>query len=178
MEDLHNLPDELNIRQFSEKVNNDFYVFGGIHSSANPFRNWYSCKIQHEGHTFKSVEQAYQFSKATYMNDVISAAKLRYTVNPGAAKRIGSKVAGINDSNWDTDKYTVMKELIVKKFTGNEELKTELMKTGTKTLVECGRDVNYACGLPITHKDIFSKTKWTGKNKLGDILCEVRSNIK
>ena len=82
------------------------------------------------------------------------------------------------DSNWDTDKYTVMKKLIVKKFTGNEELKTELMKTGTKTLVECGRDVNYACGLPITHKDIFSKTKWTGKNKLGDILCEVRSNIK
>ena len=178
VEDLHNLPDELNIRQFSEKVNNDFYVFGGIHSSANPFSNWYSCKIQHEGHTFKSVEQAYQFSKATYMNDVISAAKLRYTVNPGAAKRIGSKVAGINDSNWDTDKYTVMKELIVKKFTGNEELKTELVKTGTKTLVECGRDVNYACGLPITHKDIFSKTKWTGKNKLGDILCEVRSNIK
>ena len=88
-----------------------------------------------------------QFSKATYMNDVISAAKLRYTVNPGAAKRIGSKVAGINDSNWDTDKYTVMKELIVKKFTGNEEL----LKTGTKTLDECGRDVNYACGLPITH---------------------------
>ena len=120
----------------------------------------------------------YQFSKATYMNDVISAAKLRYTVNPGAAKRIGSKVAGINDSNWDTDKYNVMKELIVKKFTGNEELKTELLKTGTKTLVECGRDVNYACGLPITHKDIFSKTKWTGKNKLADILCEVRSNIK
>ena len=71
-----------------------------------------------------------------------------------------------------------MKELIVKKFTGNEELKTELLKTGTKTLVECGRDVNYACRLPITHKDIFSKTKWTGKNKLGDILCEVGSNIK
>ena len=64
VEDLHNLPGELNIRQFSEKVNNDFYVFGGIHSSANPFSNWYSCKIQHEGHTFKSVEQAYQFSKA------------------------------------------------------------------------------------------------------------------
>ena len=67
-----------------------------------------------------------------------------------------------------------MKELIVKKITGNEELKTELktelVKTGTKTLVECGRDVNYACGLPITHKDIFNKTKWTGKNKLGDIL--------
>ena len=39
VEDLHNLPDELNIRQFSEKVNNDFYVFGGIHSSANPFSN-------------------------------------------------------------------------------------------------------------------------------------------
>ena len=36
VEDLHNLPDELNIRQFSEKVNNDFYVFGGIHSSAKP----------------------------------------------------------------------------------------------------------------------------------------------
>ena len=41
-----------------------------------------------------------------------------------------------------------MKELIVNKFIGNEELKMELLKTGTKTLVECGRDVNNACGLP------------------------------
>ena len=65
--------------------------------------------------------------------------------------------------------------LIVKKFTGDEESKTELLKTGTKTLVECGRDVNYAYELPITHKYIFSKTKWTGKNKLREILCEVKA---
>ena len=48
---------------------------------------------------FNSVEQAYQYCKAKYVDDVDSATKLLYTVDPGAAKKIGSGVAGINGTN-------------------------------------------------------------------------------
>ena len=34
-----------------------------------------------------------------------------------------------------------------------------------------------ADGIPIIHEINFNKTKWTGKNILRDIVCEVRSNI-
>ena len=178
VDDLHDLPGELNPRLFSERINNDFHAFGGIHSLHNPFSNWYSCKVRHEGHTFKSVEQAYQYCKAKYVDDGDSATKLLYTVDPGAAKKIGSGVAGINGTNWDKDKYQIMKGLVYKKFTENDDLKTELLSTGEKTMVESGRDVHFACGLSITHKDIFNKAKWSGKNKLGDILGAVRQSIR
>ena len=80
-----------------------------------------------------------------------------YTVDPGAAKKIGSGVAGINGTNWDKDKYQMMKGLVFKKFTENDDLKTELLGTGEKIIVESDRDVHFACGLLITHKDILKK---------------------
>ena len=71
-----------------------------------------------------------------------------------------------------------MKGLVFKKFTENDDLKTELLSTGAKTMVESGRDVHFACGLSITHKDIFNEAKWSGKNKSGDILGAVRQSIR
>ena len=84
----------------------------------------------------------------------------------------------VNGSNWDTAKNDIMKDLITKKFTDSDELKAELLATGNKAMVECGRDPYYACGLPIVHKDIFNQEKWTGKNVLGNILCTVRDIIR
>ena len=178
VDDLVDLPADLSPRLFSEKTNDKCYVFGGIHSKFNPFSNWYPCRIQHGGHLFKSVEQAYQHSKAAYVGDATSATKLLHTMDPAAAKKIGSKVAGVNGSNWDTAKNDIMKDLITKKFTDSDELKAELLATGNKAMVECGRDPYYACGLPIVHKDIFNQEKWTGKNVLGNILCTVRDIIR
>ena len=178
VDELQNLPVELSPRQFSERVNADFHVFGGIHSVSTPFSNWYPCKLQYKGHTFKSVEQAYQYAKALYVDDVTSAEKLMYTIDPGAAKKVGSKVAGLNGTKWDTVKFAIMKDLVMKKFAGCDDMKAELLKTGEKTMVESGRDIHYACGLSIVHKDIFNKTKWSGKNKLGEILGDVRGSIR
>ena len=175
VDDLADLPADLHPRLFNEKANDKCYVFGGVHSKFNPFSNWYPCRIQHGDHSFKSVEQAnYQHSKAVYVGDVTSATKLMYTTDHAAVKKIGSKVAGVNGSNWDTVKNNIMKDLITKKFTDNDDLKAELLATGNKAMVVSGRDPQYACGLPIVHKDIFNQTKWTGKNMLGDILCIVR----
>ena len=178
VDDLMDLPDDLNPRQFSERSNENYYVFGGIHSKHNPFSNWYPCEIQHDDHSFKSVEQVYQYAKAVYVGDTASATKLMYISDPAAAKKIGSKVVGVNGTNWDTAKKDIMKDLIMKKFAGNENLKAELLTTGDKTMVESGRDPHYACGLSIMHKDIFNQAKWTGKNMLGDILCTVRNTIQ
>ena len=70
VDSLNMLPKELSPRQFSEKTNGTHMAFGGIHSDHQPFSNWYPSEFQYKGHTFKSIEQAYQWEKATRANDV------------------------------------------------------------------------------------------------------------
>ena len=101
VDDLADLPADLHPRLFSEKANDKCYVFGGVHSKFNPFSNWYHCKIQHDNHSFKSVKQAYKHSKAVY------ATKLMFTTDLAAAKKIGSKVTGVNGSAGIPSKMTL-----------------------------------------------------------------------
>ena len=178
VDDLQNLPENLQVRQFSEKTNEKYFVFGGIYSDSCPFSNWFPCDIRYMGHTFKSLEQSYQYAKAVYANDAATTMKLLYTCDPRAAKDLGSKVGGLEVTNWNIDKYDIMAELIKTKFTDHADLRMELLKTGDKVMAESGRDAHYAIGLPITSKDIFCEAKWSGQNKLGKILCTVRDTIR
>ena len=111
---------------------------------------WYPSEFQYKGHTFKSIEQAYQCEKATRAND----------------------------ANWDKDKKDVMKELVRIKFSDNPELLKELIDTKDLILVEAGIDPFYGVGLSITNGDILDPTKWKGQNQLGQILCGIRAALK
>ena len=178
VDNLSELPDDLQPRQFSERINQKYHVFGGLYSSFCPFSNWSPCSIQYKGHSFKSLEQAYQYAKAIHGDDAETAMTLIHTSDPKTAKDLGSKVKGLDTTGWDDEKYNIMTDLVRIKFAGNPSLKTELLNTGKKTLVESGRDTHYAIGLSITSKDIFNKDKWMGKNKLGDILCCIREELR
>ena len=176
VDNLCDLPVDLSPRKFCEKSNDTCLVFGGIISEHCPFSNWYPCDIRYNDHIFHSLEQAYQYSKAIHCDDKTIANKLLYTTNPRSAKDLGSKVQGLDQSDWDQQKTEIMSELVKIKFE-IPVLKTELLKTGQKLLVESGTDKHYAAGLQFTSKDIFTQNKWSGKNKLGVILCDVRKYI-
>ena len=178
VDNLNMLPKELNPRQFSEKSNNTHLVFGGIHSDYQPLSNWYLSELRYKGHTFHSVEQAYQWEKATQANDVRVAKKLLYTTSPRVAKSLGRSVKGLAASKWDENKKNVMRELVKIKFSENLDLSKELLNSKDLTLVEAGMDLFYGVGLSITNADIFDSTKWKGRNHLGDILCSVRKDLK
>ena len=55
VETLGNLPDELNPRNFSAKENEQWYVFGGIHSSYNFLSNFYPETVSYDGIEFEDV---------------------------------------------------------------------------------------------------------------------------
>jgi len=177
VDNLHELPDDLAPRQFCEKSNGKHLVFGGMMSELTPFSNWYPCDMNYDNYVFNNLEQAYQYCKAVHCDDRASALKLRYTPDPRAAKELGSKVSGLNGTEWEKTKANIMLELVKIKFS-DPVLKAELLKTGNSKLVEAGTDRFYATGLPFTSKDIHTPNKWTGKNKLGNILCDVRKIIK
>ena len=175
---LHMLPKDLDPRQFGERTDGNYMTIGGIHSSYQPLSNWYNCEVNYKGHTFNSVEQGYQWSKAIFANDVTAARNLLYTTDPREAKDLGMNVQGLQYADWNSEKDTIMRELVKIKFTDNIDLKNELLGTGDLKLAEAGLDTHFAIGLSLPSVDIFDSDKWKGQNLLGKILCEVRAQLK
>lgn len=178
VDNLSDLPGDLSPRQFGEISNDNSVCFGGIHSDASPFSNWYRCKVPYKEYVFNSTEQAYQYAKAVYCDDSPMAMKIRFTSDPKSAKELGSRVKGLRNTDWEQVKSGIMYDLIRSKFTATPELKTELLKTGKKQLAECGTDKYYSTAVTINSKDVFDRSKWIGSNKLGEILNKVRSDIR
>ena len=65
------------------------------------------------------------------------------------------------------------------KFTQNMKLQDFLLSTGDNDLVEGNpKDALWGVKLSVQDPDIFNKTKWNGRNWMGDILQRVRDELK
>ena len=94
--DLGSLPKDLHPNNFAVKENNDWIIFGGIHSSYNFLSNYYETPITHNDIEFADVERAYQYVKAKTFKDTSSAEKILCSTSPSVAKHIGSTVKNFN----------------------------------------------------------------------------------
>ena len=177
---LDQLTGQLNMKHFNERSNENLLVFGGIYSNFHGFSNYFPCKIKFKNKLYCNAEQAYQHRRALFVNDLDTATKIMVSSDPAVAKQLSYDIKGSKDLNdrWNTEKYTLMSDLVKAKITQNPKIATELIATGARRLAESGRHDFYAVGLPITHKDILDTSKWTGKSKLGEILMSIRQQIK
>lgn len=126
--------------------------------------NFYQCKIVYNGIEYGSAEAAFQAAKTTDYNVKLIFAKL----NPSEAKRLGKQVQLRLD--WENIRLKVMYEVVVRKFTQNKDLTQKLLDTGDEKLIEGNSWLDYFWGMN------YSCTK--GKNNLGKILMDVRSELK
>jgi ribA/ribD-fused uncharacterized protein len=127
--------------------------------------NFYFSNINIDNYNFNSVEQYFQWKKC--IND-IDREKIIKAKTPSEAKKIGRKVKIRND--WEYVKENVMYNGVKAKFTQNEELAKLLLATEDKELAE-GND----WGDLFWGVDYFTRE---GQNKLGKILCKVRTELK
>ena len=154
---LTTLPGDLHPKCFSRKQNNDTIVFVRSLSEFDPYSNWGKFPFLPNGITFPSLEHVYMYEKCLSNNNPGSAQCILEFREPYEAKQIGEKVK--ITPNWTHAKCgSVMKDLLQKKFSPGSDLAKELLSTGDKYIVECGRDKFYACGLSFMNKDIFKKT--------------------
>jgi len=124
--------------------------------------NFYPVKIEFEGITYPSVENAYQAAKTDDVRIKIQIAE----TPPATAKKIGKT---LTPSHWREEGQClrIMKELLRIKFS-DPELKQRLIDTGIQELVEG----NY-----------WGDTYWgtyrgKGWNHLGHLLMEVRAEAR
>ena len=93
-------------------------------------------------------------------------------LNPSEAKKLGRKVKLRED--WETVKYDIMYQVVLAKFSQNEDLKNKLLETGDAFLEEG----------TLWHDNCWGNCRCNecknivGKNHLGQILMRVREELR
>ncbi|RYX84903.1 NADAR family protein [bacterium] len=112
-----------------------------------------------------TVEHYFQAQK---FEDENYRARIQRARTPKDAKELGRTRALPILANWDTLRDEVMLEAVRKKFSTHTALRDMLLATGDEELIEnAPSDYYWGCG-----------RTGTGQNKLGQILMQVRSELR
>ena len=129
--------------------------------------------------SFHSVEQFFQYSKASLANDEASMFNIKNATTPKKCKDIGDRVSGLDKTIWENECITIMSQGCFAKFQQNPKLKTFLLDTGTRTLVEASpSDLFWGAGFRLGDPKLKNPSLWRGKNKLGEVLMEIREKLQ
>lgn len=137
--------------------------------------NFYPCKVNYNAKQYNSAEHAYQHSRAVFLGFLTTADSVLNANKAEEAKRAASNLP--NSKDWDATKQKVMKDIVQAKFSQNPELQNKLLNTGDYPLLEATYDSYWGCGLPLTARKL-KQGEWHGKNYLGIILAECRSEFR
>ena len=156
---------------------NNMVCFFGENNKNGYLSNFYPVEFKMDGETFISSEQAFMFKKAIYFKDNHNASLILKAHTPKEAKALGRKVRNFNQDEWSRVSSDIMEEVLICKFSQNNDIKKKLVDTGDSELVEASPyDRIWGVGVRIT--DALDKRMWKGQNKLGKALTNVRELIK
>jgi ribA/ribD-fused uncharacterized protein len=140
---------------------------------------WWACDFENEGIQFKSTEHWMMYHKALLFNDSIIADQILKCRTPGEAKALGRKVSNFDEDIWNSHRMKIVIEGNRLKFSQNEKLKTFLLNTKQRVIVEASPvDEIWGIGLSKDSNDIDNPNTWRGLNLLGFALMEVRDLLK
>jgi ribA/ribD-fused uncharacterized protein len=129
------------------------------------FSNFSAHGFELDGKYWKTSEhyfQAMKFEGTEYADKVCEAR------SPKEAAELGRRRDFPLRKDWETVKDDVMRKAVLKKFQTHDDIRDLLLSTGDEELVEkTTGDYYWGCG-----------TDGTGKNMLGKILMEVRTQLK
>ena len=100
VQDLGNLPADLNLRSLCENADSDVITFFG---QCSPFSNFFPSMMKINGTSYSCSEQYIQAKKAEIFNDDKTKMKILQSKIPKDMKFLGSKVAGFIQQFWERD---------------------------------------------------------------------------
>lgn len=128
----------------------------------NFLSNFYYSPVYYNGIRFSTVEHAFQAAKST---DLKTQKLFAIIPTPQEAKQFGKTIPLRED--WETVKVSIMKDLLKQKFS-KSPLRKMLIQTNDSELVNGN-----------TWGDTYwGVTNGEGQNILGNLLMEVRSELK
>ena len=144
------------------------------------FSNWYMSRFEYAGKTYNSVEQYMMCQKAILFREYELADRIMESNDPAEIKKLGrTRMAYFNAELWDKVSYAIVKRGVRAKFEQNWDICNILLETGNKLLAEASlRDLKWGIGISNTDMQRYDTKEWRGKNLLGQILMEVRDELK
>lgn len=127
--------------------------------------------------TFPSAEHWMMVQKALLFKDAEKAREiLEVPDDMRAVKALGREVKNFNEAQWVSARKRIVLEGNLHKFRQNKELKTKLLATGTKRIVEASpRDRIWGIGFGAKNA-LKNRERW-GLNLLGLALEETRRSL-
>ncbi len=162
------------------------YIFFWGHQSKNPeiitstcFSQWYEAPFIVDTIEYRTTEHWMMAKKAKLFHDEEKYFSIIKARTPGEAKSLGRQIQNFDEEIWNKHKYEIVVEGNTYKFEQHQKLKTFLMETHQRILVEASPvDTIWGVGLAKDDKNIHNPKLWKGENLLGFALMEVRDKFR
>lgn len=142
------------------------------------FSQWWLSAFKVDKVTYKTAEHWMMAKKAELFQDDEILEKILDADTPAEAKKLGREVKNYDDKVWLANRYEIVKQGNYHKFSQNRELKTFLLNTKDRVIVEASPvDPIWGIGMSSDDKDVLNVAKWKGLNLLGFALMEVRDEL-
>lgn len=148
------------------------YAFAGENAYLSAFAK---CDFTFDGLAFDSAEKAYQHERARRLGAPDLAQQIYDCRKASECKKLSWHV--LSTPEWDGSKKEVMKSIVTAKFEQNMKLRDLLLATGNKQLIEATQNTFWGASALLGSK-ILKNGKWTGRNEMGNVLVEVREELK
>ena len=144
------------------------------------FSNWYPSRFKYAGINYAHVEQFMMYQKVMMFRQYDLAEQIMKTSDPAKCKKIGrQKFPEFVSETWKKTNKTIVKKGIKAKILQNQAVRQKLLDTGTDLLAECSPyDEIWGIGIDINDPLRFQIDQWKGSNKSGQILMEIREEIR
>jgi len=150
---------------------------GGI--GAGCLSQWWAAPFTADGLEFATAEHYMMWRKATLFDDSAMAERILAAPHPHAAKTWGGRVARFDQQIWNEHRLPVVVAGNLAKFGQNAPLRTFLLGTGERVLVEASPiDRIWGIGLSRDDPAAADPYRWQGLNLLGFALMRVRERLR
>lgn len=141
--------------------------FYSVQESHGCFSNFSAHPIVLDGRRWPTTEHYFQAQKFVGTDDAY-VEKIREAKSPMIAARLGRSRKHPLRRDWEGVKDEVMRRAVLAKFQTHADAREVLLSTGEEQLIEkTTQDHYWGCG-----------STGTGKNRLGELLMEVRALLR
>ena len=182
MMNILNVRNNEQLQAYAAANNQIKYVFfWGHQEKANTvtkscFSQWYKSPFEIGGVVYQTAEHYMMVEKARLFGDPEIENEILSSTNPGDAKKLGRMIQNFNELLWNQNRFQIVVQANLAKFSQNQALKEFLLATDSRVLVEASPvDRVWGIGLAVDSPHVENPFKWRGDNLLGYALMEVRN---
>jgi ribA/ribD-fused uncharacterized protein len=140
---------------------------------------WWPSPFTVDGAGYATAEHWMMAGKARLFEDAEAERRVLAAGHPSQAKKAGRLVNGFDEAVWERERFRIVVEGSVHKFTAHPELREFLLNTGERVLVETSpMDRVWGIGLAASDGAAHDPERWRGTNLLGFALMEARERLR